>query len=208
MYFRAHVRCTRRKKDFWKFVFGNLKIWNLTACMLRFIRSYYRTKDKGFRARFKDETVPSRNTIIYLTVKYHIGWCVSVPYKTFSGRKKHVRTAEKVRLIRTFVNNDPMKSHRRDAVGHREQLGHHCSHFAGKWRREGAPSCCRRMCPPFMQPLWPSNGCEAVRRAVHRQRHLRHVVTEASVPYPTSFPPMGSCEGMDLQAWTPRPPRA
>ena len=37
-----------------------------------------------------------------------------------------------------------------DAVGHREQLGHHYSHLAGKWRRGGAPtapSCCRRMCP-------------------------------------------------------------
>ena len=40
-----------------------------------------------------------------------------------------------------------------DAVGYREQLGHHYSHLAGKWRRGGAPtapSCCRRMCPPFI----------------------------------------------------------
>ena len=103
----------------------------LTACMLWFIRSCNRMKEKAktvqfhfwskssvskqrrFRARFKDGTVPSRNTIIYLTVEYLIGWCVSISHKSFSGRKKHVRTAEKVRLIRTFVNNDPKKSYRR-----------------------------------------------------------------------------------------------
>ena len=196
----------------------------LTACMLWFIRSYYRTKEKAktlqfqfwskysistqrrFRASFKDETLPSRNTIIYLTVKYLIGWCVSIPHKLFSGRKKHVGTAEKARLIHMFVSNDPMKSHRR--CGAPWAVGHHCCHQAGKWRRRGAPSCCRRMCPPFMQPLWPSSDCEAARVAVHRQRHLRHVVTKVSGPYPTSFPLMGSCEGRDLQAWTPRPLRA
>ena len=30
--------------------------------------------------------------------------------------------------------------------------------------------------------------------------HLRHVVTEVSGPYPTSFLPMGSYEGKDLEA--------
>ena len=30
-------------------------------------------KQRRFRARFKDGTVPSRNTIIYLTVEYLIG---------------------------------------------------------------------------------------------------------------------------------------
>ena len=31
-----------------------------------------------------------------------------MPQKSFSGRKKQVRAAEKARLIRTLVNNDPM----------------------------------------------------------------------------------------------------
>ena len=94
----------------------------LTACMLWFIRSCNHMKEKAktlqfhfrskssvskqrrFRARFKDGTVPSRNTIIYLTVEYLMGWCVSISHMSFSGRKKHVRTAEKARLIRAFVN--------------------------------------------------------------------------------------------------------
>ena len=124
---------------------------------------YYRTKEKAktlqfqfwskssistqrrFRARFRDETVPSRNTITYFTVKYLIGWCVRIRHKSFSGRKKHVRTAEKARFIRTFVSNDPMKSHRH--CGAPWAVVHHCCHQAGKGRRGGAPSCCRRMCP-------------------------------------------------------------
>ena len=107
----------------------------LTSCMLSFSMSYYGTEAKAktlhfyfqaksriltqrpFRACFKVEACwklkPSRSTISYLTEKYLGGWCVSIPQKTFSGRKKQVITAEKVRLFRTFVNNDPMKSHRR-----------------------------------------------------------------------------------------------
>ena len=195
----------------------------LTACMLWFIMSCNRMKEKAktlqfhfwskssvlkqrrFRARFKDGTAPSRNTIIYLAVEYLIEWCVSISHKSFSGRKKHVRTAEKARLIRTFVNNDPMKSHRLCGAPWAAWVPSCWKMMQGG--APTAPSCCRRMCPLFMQPLWPSNGCEAVRGAVHRQRHLCHVVTEVSVPYPTSFPPMGSCEGRDRQAWTPRPPR-
>ena len=53
----------------------------------------------------------SQNTLLWN--KYLIGWYVSISHKSFSGRKKHVRTAEKAQLIPTFVNNDPMKSHRR-----------------------------------------------------------------------------------------------
>ena len=93
----------------------------LTACMLSFVRSYNRTKEKAktlqfhfwakssiltqrrFRDRFRHETVSSRNTIICLTEKYTRGRCVSIPQKSFSGRKKQVRTAEKARLIRTLV---------------------------------------------------------------------------------------------------------
>ena len=122
---------------------------------------------------------------------------------------KQVRAAERVRLIRTFVNNDPMKSQRRGgAPWVAWAIGHHCSHLEGRWRRGGAPSSYRRICPPFMQPLWQSNGWEAFRGAVHRQRHLRHVATEVPEPYPTSFLPKGSCERKDLQTWTPKPPRA
>ena len=50
-----------------------------------------------------------------------------MPQKSFSGRKKQVRAAEKARLICTLVTNDPMKP--TDVVGHREQLGHNCSHW-------------------------------------------------------------------------------
>ena len=160
------------------------------------------------RARVKDGTVPYRSTIIYLIVEYLIGWCVSISHKSFSGRKKHVRTAEKARLIRTFVNDDPMKSHRR--CGAPWAAWASLLPFCWKMTQGRCTNCTillQKDVSPFMQQLWPSNGCEAVRGAVHRQRHLRHVVTEVSVPYPTSFPPMGSCEGRDLQAWTPRPPR-
>ena len=36
-----------------------------------------------------------------------------MPQKSFSELKKQVRTAEEVRLIRTLVDNVPMKFHRR-----------------------------------------------------------------------------------------------
>ena len=69
---------------------GSLEIC-LTACMLSFVRSYNRTKEKAktlqfhiwakssiltqrrFRGRFRHETVSSRNTIICLTEKYTRG---------------------------------------------------------------------------------------------------------------------------------------
>ena len=106
--------------------------------------------------------------IIYLTVKYLIGWCVSVHHESFSWGKKHVRTAEKTRLIRTFVNNDPMKSHRR------------CGAPWAAWALL-LPSCLemtqerctillQKDVSPVHEPLWPSNGCEAVQGAVNITR--------------------------------------
>ena len=66
-----------------------------------------------------------------------------MPQKSFSGRKKQVRAAEKARLIRTLVKNDPMKY--TDVVGHREQLGHYCSHWleddAGEVHHPDAEGC-------------------------------------------------------------------
>ena len=84
----------------------------------KIVQFYFETKSvvltqRRFRAHFKVKTAPSRNTILSLTEKYIRVGSVSNLQKSFSGRKKWIRTAEKVQTIRTLVKNDPKKSHRR-----------------------------------------------------------------------------------------------
>ena len=155
---------------------------------------------------FKDETVSSRKTIIYFTVRCLIGWCASFPHKSFLGRKKHVRTADKARLIRTFVNNDSMKSHRRRGAPW------------AAWA-SSLPSCWKMThgrCPILLQK--DVSPVHAATVTIKRLRGDSGSGSSLDAPpsrghrgirtYPTSFTPMGSREGRDLQTWTPRPPRA
>ena len=126
MYARAHVLCMRRKKDFWKFVWqhacfhslGRVTVWRKKRkhCNFTFGQNpAFRSKGVSEPVLEMEPCIPGTLsfTLLYLIVEYLIGWCVSISHKSFSGRKNHVRTDEKARLIRTFVNNDPMKSHRR-----------------------------------------------------------------------------------------------
>ena len=103
----------------------------LTASTPSFIMSYYREKEKAkvvqfylesksiiltqrrFKVHFKTKSAPSRNTILSLTEKFLRVGSVKNLQKSFSGRKKWIRTAERVQSVRTLVNNDPRKSHRR-----------------------------------------------------------------------------------------------
>ena len=104
---------------------------------------------KALQSQFKVETVPSRNTIIYLTEKYIGGWCVSIPQKSFSERKKQVRTAEETRLIHTHVDN-VFKRNLTDTVGHRGQFGHLAPSWlegdAGEVHHPAAEGCVPRSC--------------------------------------------------------------
>ena len=68
---------------------------------------------RRFKVHFKTKSAPSRNTILSLTEKFLRVGSVKNLQKSFSGRKKWIRTAERVQSVRTLVNNDPRKSHRR-----------------------------------------------------------------------------------------------
>ena len=96
--------------------------------------------------RFKHETVFSRNTIIYLTEKYPMGWYVSIPQKSFSGRTKQVRTTERLDWSTRSLRIIPWNL--TDVVGHREQLGRRCSHWmnydAGEVHHPDAEGCVPR----------------------------------------------------------------
>ena len=94
----------------------------LTAFLLSFIISYYRTKENPKRVQFyfetklavliKDTLGPIRlkfllpGKLSFLLLYVRVGSASNLQ-KPFSGRKKWIRTAEKIQTISMLVKNDP-----------------------------------------------------------------------------------------------------
>ena len=216
MYVKAHVRCTRRKRDFWKFVWQHACFHSLGRITVRRKKrrhcNFTFNQNPAFWRKGVSGAVLNMKPCFPGTILFTLlrnapeDDVLAFPRSCFRGERNKLECLKKAQLIRTLVMDDTMKSHRR--CGAPWAAWASFLPLDGRWRREAH----HPDAEGFVPRSWATVTIKGLQRRFG-ERSSPKAPPSRGHRGPRTLPHQlstygGACERKDLQTWTPKPLRA